>query len=563
MEKGKKGRTMNKVLKGLVAVAATAAMAIAGFAGAASATAAQIAGGTTKLTINGASAGDTFNIYRLLNATGDADAVAYYLRTDTRDAAPADSDVAATAKTITDGLKKDAKVADNATIEAATEKVTDFLGAKKNGNSSAGNIASFGDMDQWAKNFYTNYLKGETSAVAADYTATVAEDATSATVNNIQAGYYMIIQTNAASDSAYSVAVVSTAYAGENGLTVTLKRDVPELTKKVKDTNDTQGDTSEWQDSADYDVNDYVPFQLTGTMPKNIAAYKTYAYTFHDKMSAGLTFVNDNEHPVKVYAVNGEIKTEIEEGYTVVTTGLANDETFNVKFADLKAAKGADDAEITVDENTKIVVEYYGQLNGEAVIGKAGNPNSAYLEYENNPEAEGEGTGKTPEDKVIVFTYEVDINKVNKDKTPLKGATFLLEKKNSNGEWVRVDELEATQNGTSYTSKFQRVDDGTYRLTETKAPAGYTPIAPKEFTISATHDTESKDPKLTKFEITGLTDNPISNTDGTASADIVNTKGSELPSTGGMGTVMLYVAGVAVFVLAGATLVMALRRRNA
>lgn len=554
---------MNKVLKGLVAVAATAAMAIAGFAGAASATAAQIADGTTKLTINGASAGDTFNIYRLLNATGDADAVAYYLRTDTRDAAPADSGVAAIAKTITDGLKKDAKVADNATIEAATEKVTDFLGAKKNGNSSAGNIASFGDMDQWAKNFYTNYLKGETSAVAADYTATVAEDATSATVNKIQAGYYMIIQTDAASDSAYSVAVVSTAYAGENGLTVTLKRDVPELTKKVKDTNDTQGDTSEWQDSADYDVNDYVPFQLTGTMPKNIAAYKTYAYTFHDKMSAGLTFVNDNEHPVKVYAVNGEIKTEIEEGYTVVTTGLANDETFNVKFADLKAAKGADDAEITVDKNTKIVVEYYGQLNGEAVIGKAGNPNSAYLEYENNPEAEGKGTGKTPEDKVIVFTYEVDINKVNKDKTPLEGATFLLEKKNSNGEWVRVDELEATQNGTSYTSKFQRVDDGTYRLTETKAPAGYTPIAPKEFTISATHDTESKDPKLTKFEITGLTDNPISNTDGTASADIVNTKGSELPSTGGMGTVLLYVAGIAVFVLAGATLVMALRRRNA
>ena len=103
---------MNKVLKGLVAVAATAAMAIAGFAGAASAT----AGGTTKLTINGASAGDTFNIYRLLNATGDADAVAYYLRTDTRDAAPADSGVAATAKTITDGLKKDANVADAADI---------------------------------------------------------------------------------------------------------------------------------------------------------------------------------------------------------------------------------------------------------------------------------------------------------------------------------------------------------------------------------------------------------------------------------------------------------------
>ena len=234
---------MNKVLKGLVAVAATAAMAIAGFAGAASATAAQTAGGTTKLTINGASAGDTFNIYRLLNATGDADAVAYYLRTDTRDAAPADpadSGVAATAKTITDGLKKDANVADAATIETATKTVTDFLGAKKNGNSSTGDITSFGDMDQWAKIFYTNYLKDKTPAVAADYTATVGEGATSATVSDIQAGYYMIIQTNAASDNAYSVAVVSTAYAGENGLTVTLKRDVPKLTKKVKDVNDSR-----------------------------------------------------------------------------------------------------------------------------------------------------------------------------------------------------------------------------------------------------------------------------------------------------------------------------------
>lgn len=554
---------MNKVLKGLVAVAATAAMAIAGFAGAASATAAQTAGGTTKLTINGASAGDTFNIYRLLNATGDADAVAYYLRTDTRDAAPADSGVAATAKTITDGLKKDANVADAATIETATKTVTDFLGAKKNGNSSTGDITSFGDMDQWAKIFYTNYLKDKTPAVAADYTATVAEGATSATVSDIQAGYYMIIQTNAASDNAYSVAVVSTAYAGENGLTVTLKRDVPKLTKKVKDVNDSTGDKTDWQDSADYDVNDYVPFQLTGTMPKNIAAYTTYAYTFHDTMSEGLTFVNDKDRPVKVYAVNGETKTEIKTGYDVVTTGLANKETFNVKFADLKLAEDAKGTAITINENTKIVVEYYGQLNEQSKIGAEGNPNRAYLEYENNPEAEGEGTGKTPEDKVIVFTYEVDINKVDKDSVALEGATFLLEKKNSNGEWVTVAELEATQNGTSYTSKFQRVDDGTYRLTETKAPAGYTPIAPKEFTISAMHSVESDKPELTKFEITGLTDNKIENTKGTASADIVNTKGSALPSTGGMGTVMLYVAGVAVLVLAGATLVMALRRRNA
>lgn len=551
---------MNKVLKGLVAVAATAAMAIAGVAGAASATAAQTTGGTTKLTIDGASAGETFNIYRLLNATGDENAVAYYLRTDTRDAAPADSGASATAKTITDGLKKDANVTDAASIEEATSTVTSFLDGKKDSNSSTGNLANFGPMDQWAKSFYASYLKGKD---VSDYQATVAEGATSATVNNIQAGYYMIVQTKAADNNAYSVAVVSTAYAGDNGLTVTLKRDVPELTKKVKDTNDTQGGFSNWQDSADYDVDDYVPFQLTGTLPDNIAAYKTYAYTFHDTMSTGLNFVNDDEHPVKVYAVNGADRTEIKSGYDVLTSNIKPGETFNVKFADLKTAKAANDAAITINENTKIVVEYYGQLNEKSVIGKDGNLNRAYLEYENNPEAEGEGTGKTPEDKVIVFTYEVDINKVNKDNAPLEGATFLLEKKTSNGDWNKVAELEAASNGTSYTSKFQRVDDGTYRLTETKAPAGYTPIAPKEFTISATHDSEAADPKLTKFEISGLTDNKIENTEGAASANIVNTKGSALPSTGGMGTTILYAAGAAIVLVAAFGIAFAVRRRNA
>lgn len=125
-----------------------------------------------------------------------------------------------------------------------------------------------------------------------------------------------------------------------------------------------------------------------------------------------------------------------------------------------------------------------------------------------------------------------------------------------------MSELQAAKNGNSYTSKFQRVDDGTYRLTETKAPAGYTPIAPKEFTITAVHS-EGDNPELIKLQITGLTDDAILNDEGIASTDIVNTKGSSLPSTGGMGTVLLYVAGIAVFVLAGATLVMALRRRNA
>ena len=632
----KKGRTMNKVLKGLVAVAATAAMAVTGFAGASTAMAAQTAGGTANLTINGVEKGDTFKVYRLLNstgkATGDDAAIAYYLRTDTRDAAPKDSaGTTITATAVTNGLVADTTAALQAasktmptTIEGKTAAVVDFLNTKKNSttntNSSATATNNYGAMDQWAKKFYQTYLNnGKTGVnavnVDADYTLITSTD-TGSISQNVQQGYYLIVQSVASDKNAYSMILVSTADSAEGGLTVSLKRNVPTLEKKVKDINDSKVDdvttNGDWQDSADYDLGDKVPFQLTGTMPQNIAAYSTYKYVFHDSLSKGLTLDEDS---IKVYVKNGDTETELAKategasGYTVTTsndstpavnstektefTGATN---FSVSFADLKTARAAGNGTITLDKDSKIIVRYTATVNENAVIGSKGNPNEANLEFSNNPNYSGETqpTGTTPNDRVIVFTYEVDINKIDDSaaKKPLSGAKFKLEKKvpdlytegaqkgqqktdasgNKLYKWEQIGgEIAATEvkDGStvkSYTAPFLRVDDGTYRLTETVAPTGYTPIAPKEFTITASHDTNSVDPKLTSFKLTGLTTSAIeqnTNPSGIASADIVNTKGTGLPSTGGMGTVLLYVAGIAVFVLAGATLVMALRRRNA
>ena len=100
---------------------------------------------------------------------------------------------------------------------------------------------------------------------------------------------------------------------------------------------------------------------------------------------------------------------------------------------------------------------------------------------------------------------------------------------------------------------------------ETKTPAGFNTAADTLFEITADHDVESDNPQLTVLKINTTAGNTTAGntTTGTVTADVVNQKGSNLPSTGGMGTVLLYVAGIAVFVLAGATLVMALRRRNA
>ena len=623
---------MNKVLKGLVAVAATAAMAVAGFAGASTAMAAQTSGATTKLTISGVEKGDQFKVYRLLNstgkATGDDAAIAYYLRTDTRDAAPKDSaDTIATATAVTNGLVADTTAALQAasktmptTIEGKTAAVVDFLNTKKNSttntNSSATATNNYGAMDQWAKKFYQTYLNKTGAEVTADYTTALATDSTDLVVNDIQQGYYLIVQSVASDKNAYSMILVSTADSTEGGLTVSLKRNVPTLEKKVKDINDSNVDNvatnGDWQDSADYDLNDTVPFQLTGTMPQNIAAYSTYKYVFHDSLSKGLTLDKDS---IKVYVKNGDTETELAkaaEGVSGYTVTASNDSTpavnstektefngatnFSVSFADLKTAKTAANGAITLDKDSKIIVRYTAKVNNNAVIGLKGNPNEANLEFSNNPNYSGETqpTGTTPNDRVIVFTYEVDINKIDDSaaKKPLSGAKFKLEKKvpdlytegaqkgqqktdesgNKLYKWEQIgEEIAATEvkDGStvkSYTAPFLRVDDGTYRLTETVAPTGYTPIAPKEFTITANHDTDSADPKLTSFELTGLTTSEIeqnTNPSGIASADIVNTKGTGLPSTGGMGTVLLYVAGIAVFVLAGATLVMALRRRNA
>lgn len=345
-------------------------------------------------------------------------------------------------------------------------------------------------------------------------------------------------------------------------VTVNRKADKPTFEKKVKDVNDSTGDKTNWQDSADYDVNDEVPFQLTATLPTNeadFAAYKTYKLVFHDQQSAGLTFNK------KSVVVKYGDKTLGAGSYTV-TENPEDKDTFDITIADAKAVKDAEDNAITVAAGGKFTVEYMSTLNENAVIGSTGNPNEASLEFSNNPNVGGEGeTGKTPTDKVIVFTYQLDINKTFNDGTPAENdlPKFKLYKFDSTTNDYTIDRGEVTitkTEGGKYTASFKRVDDGKYKLVETKTPAGFNTAADTLFEITADHDVESDNPQLTVLKINTTAGNT---TTGTVTADVVNQKGSNLPSTGGMGTVMLYVAGIAVFVLAGATLVMALRRRNA
>lgn len=382
------------------------------------------------------------------------------------------------------------------------------------------------------------------------------------------AGYYLIKDkdnsvTGTDSYTLYIVKVVG-------NVTIDPKSDVPSFEKKIKDTNDTEGTTTGWQDSADYDIGDNVPFKLEGTVAANYAQYKQYYFAFHDNEEEGLSF---NKDSVRVYVDN----TEITEGYTVVDNP-ADGCTFEVVFNDLMAA--AEEYNFTVGGGSKIRVEYTSKLNEKAKIGKEGNVNSASLEFSNNPNQEQGGTpdtGNTPWDNVIVFTYKVVVNKIDSSKKPLAGAAFELSKK-VNDEYTRVALVNATQNTEGkYTlsnetvTKFEwkGLDDGDYMLTEVITPAGYNTIAPIKFTVNADH-TITWEGENRNTILTSLTGNAATgditftaNDDKTELAtNVVNNKGSELPTTGGMGTTIFYVVG-SILVLGAAILLITKKRMSA
>ena len=519
---------MNKVLKGLVAVAATAAMAIAGFAGASTAMAADPTGGIK------VADGDThtYSVYQIFTGTYG-----------------------------TDGSLGNVTAGQNFKAENAAGTDGADLTAAKAAETVAGLDSNASDS-----------TKLETIKKFIDMTkiayGTVSVDKP---LINVPAGYYLAKdQKNVTGNDAATLYIVQVV--GNQAVTITRKADKPTFQKKVKDKNDTDGTTTDWQDSADYDVNDHVPFQLTATLPtdtKDFAAYKTYKLVFTDNQSAGLTYPDASGFTVKY----GDTVVPASQ-YTLILnpTTTTADSTFTLTINDVKSLKNAEGSEITVAAGGKFTVEYESTLNEKAVIGSTGNPNEANLQYSNNPNYTGDGasfpTGETPKDKVIVFTYQLNVNKTFDQGTPADDdlPKFKLYKKthgaSENDGYVQVGpEIEVTKTSDNkYIASFPRIDDGDYKLVESHTPAGYNTAADTMFTVTAGHEVLSDNPTLTSLKI-NQTDGDKTN--GTVQADVVNKKGSKLPSTGGMGTVLLYVAGIAVFVLAGATLVMALRRRNA
>lgn len=443
------------------------------------------------------------------------------------------------------------------------------------------------------------------------------EASKSYTISGLAAGYYFIKDADTVAETdAYTDFILKLT----NDETITRKADVPSVEKKVQedDKDITYGEEDDnygegYNDVADWNIGDPVPFKLIGTLPTNFADYDTYQYIFHDTLSTGLSLNQDTIH---VYMASDKAGTKDKKelhGYTVNVPGTEEENqcSFEVAFADLTNSETVGE-EVTA--NKYIIVEYTATLNKDAEIGLPGNPNRVYLEFSNNPNSGGEGdTGKTPEDKVIVFTYELDATKVDGEHTDtkLKDAEFVLYKEvdgvKQYAQVAQEDQIDQetqeitikkgtiigwdpavseSENSITYPEnstlksdenglfKVIGLDDGTYWLKETKAPDGYNLITdPIMIVITANTEndqhweaTEEPDNALVGLHIdvtaggketsgTGVIDT------GVVSTDVENNQGAELPETGGMGTTIFYVLG-AILVLGAGGLLIARRRTD-
>lgn len=481
-------------------------------------------------------AGKTVNAYKMFSATvsGDGKAVSY---------------------TLTDEWKpffKNSVGLTGVTDENVNDKANDYVSKLKDSTL----VAFATKASNWAQTKANN--------ITADATATVSADASNgkytATFTGLGYGYYVVAVpgatlANAKSQYATLVSVHSTKVDAD------IKGDLPTVDKKVQ-VNGTG------QNATDAKIGDTLTFTLTSTIP-DMSAYNTYTFNFKDTLSKGLTFGQ-----VKSVKVENVTLTENTD-YTVTTPTASNNNTLTVAMKDFKTKQQA-------NAGKKITVTYTATLNENAVVGGAGNVNSAKIQYSNNPSTNG--TGESEPSKVRVFTYGFTVDKYTGDygenATRLAGAEFTLAHKDGSViSFVQVSAGSATANAVYRVAKagetgtttittpengkvdFQGLKNGEYTLTETEAPAGYNKLASA---IGVKVDGRNDGTDATDATVTITYNNDNGSVYGEHASNGVipvrNKSGVILPGTGGMGTIAFTVIGVLVIALGVAW---TLKRKNA
>lgn len=370
---------------------------------------------------------------------------------------------------------------------------------------------------------------------------------------------------------------------GGSDVKVTPKKDVPNVTKAVKDDKD--GSTfgtdvfTNPNKAADSASDQPVEYQLAGTVASNINTYDKYSYTFTDELPTTMEPVlgEDGKPDVVVKIGESVVKSDC---YSATYVSGKSTNTLKVSFENLKEAKDTNDSPITVDGNSTVYVNYEAKLVAGKItadmLGKA-QVNNVKLTYSNNPHIEG--TGDTVVHPAYDYTYGIDVTKVGSDtvdgKNPtLSGVKFTLQEKNGDttenkyidARGVKHNEGEVVELTTDNNGKINVVglDEGTYILKEVTPAPGYNNSASKGVTFTIARGTLKQDGTevIPDKDLANITaDKDVVKADSaTASAGklsftIVDKKGSDLPLTGLNGVTFTWIAGGAVLCIGVAHLI--------
>ncbi len=374
---------------------------------------------------------------------------------------------------------------------------------------------------------------------------TTVEGAEKTTVEftGLELGYYLRVST---------VGALCSLNTTDPDVIMNEKNEKPTIHKLVLEDSD-----NSWNSENTAQVGDVVDFKTTVHSREGAIQYKV-----HDKMSEGLTFdpnsvVVEKHKPVTREGGTGtsaetQVTTLVKDvDYTVTMTGLDDDCTFHVDFIG--------DSLKDIENNTSLVVTYSAKLNEKAVVKPQANTNLAKLQYGQNTNITTEGS------ETKIYTLKFDLVKTDSKRFFLDGAKFELYdaatggnkiplKKNEDGSYIIATEgvneagftsaVIETQNGQAL---IKGMDANTnYYLEEIEAPAGYNKLHERVKVIIS----ESNLDAVVNLENKTYTKGGV---------HVINNAGSELPTTGGVGTTLFYVIGGILAV--GAAVLLVVKRR--
>ncbi len=401
---------------------------------------------------------------------------------------------------------------------------------------------------------------------------------------NLEHGYWLFVTDVPSTDGstdAYTSPIFTIV--GGSDVNVTPKKDVPNVTKAVKD--DATGAT--FNKSADSRMDQFIEYQLTGTVASNINTYSAYTYSFTDELPKSMTPMFTNEAGSTTPAVTVKIDDKkVISGYRAT---FDENNVLTVNFPDLKTCKGENDSDIAVTGDSTVTVEYQAKLDPAKIFvnGKDGAINSTFdglvgkpqentvtLTYSNNPHADG--TGTTVKHSAYDYTYGIDVTKVGSEteNPPLAGVVFTLQEQGDDADtFIMANGVKTTDEGkaklTTDTNGMINVvglDEGTYILKEVTPAPGYNNSAANgvTFTIKSTFDQTGQNVTL---DTSTIDDGKDVVKDGVATAGagklsftIVDKKGSNLPLTGLNGVTFTWIAGGAVLCIGVAHLIRSRKR---